>query len=261
MQHGSASQAGHKTSSGSGMIEIRAMVSEDEVPVKISGEDLIRYYQALRSSFGHQGWWPSCGWFETIVGAVLAQNVSWKGASQAVSILREAGLLDPERLLSLHPEEIAPLIRSSRYYNQKAVRILVFLQFFKNRYQADIFRMRQEETGILRDLLLGLRGFGPETVDSILLYACEKPVFVVDAYTRRIGSRIGWFEPYASYGMMQEFFMTRLQADMELFNDFHAQIVHLGNCVCRTKPDCAVCPIKGISDRLFCRYARNEYSL
>jgi endonuclease III related protein len=224
----------------------------------ITEEDLLTYYHFLYTSFGDQGWWPSSGWFETIIGAVLAQNVSWDGASQAVSSLKEAGLLDPEKILQSSQEVIAPLIRSSRYYNQKAERILIFVRFFADRYGSDSVRMNQEETGILRSLLLNLKGFGPETVDSILLYACEKPVFVVDAYTRRIGSRIGLFKTDASYQQMQDFFMVRLNPDMTLLNDYHAQIVHLGNTICRTRPFCKSCPLRKMDGRLQCTYDQTD---
>jgi len=224
----------------------------------INQEDLLTCYHSLYTSFGDQGWWPSSGWFETIIGAVLAQNVSWGGASQAVSSLKDAGLLDPEKILQSSQEVIAPLIRSSRYYNQKAERILIFVRFFADRYGSDSTRMNKEDTGILRSLLLNLKGFGPETVDSILLYACEKPVFVVDAYTRRIGSRIGLFKADASYQQMQDFFMARLNPDTRLFNDYHAQIVHLGNIICRTKPLCKSCPLRKMDGRLQCTYDHTD---
>ncbi|MDD1728381.1 MAG: endonuclease III domain-containing protein [Methanospirillum sp.] len=232
--------------------------SETSGSSEITRDDLLTYYQELHDAYGHQGWWPSEGWFETIVGAVLAQNVSWTGASQAVSTLKKSGLLDPEALLLLGPDTLAPLIRSSRYYNQKAVRLLVFAEFFMTRYRGDISLMKQEETGLLREMLLELKGFGPETVDSILLYACEKPVFVVDAYTRRIGSRIGWFPVDASYELMQNFFTTRLFPDPDLFNDYHAQLVYLGTSICRTKPVCESCPIRQMPEDLRCPFVISD---
>ncbi|WP_319578233.1 endonuclease III domain-containing protein [uncultured Methanospirillum sp.] len=229
------------------------MESRAEEP-EITGEDLLTYYNALLTSFGNRGWWPADGWFETIVGAILTQNVSWTGASQAVQALKDAGLLDPNQILTTSKEIIAPLIRSSRYYNQKAERLQVFARFFVVQYNSDRTLMDRHDTGTIRSLLLDLKGFGPETVDSILLYACEKPIFVVDAYTKRIGSRIGWFAADASYQQMQEFFTTRLKPDTALFNDFHAQIVYLGNVVCKTRPLCSSCPLMKIDDRLRCRY-------
>ena len=229
-------------------------LSETSDSSEITRDDLLKYYQVLHDAFGHQGWWPSKGWFETIVGAVLAQNVSWTCASRAVSSLKESGLLDPEELLLHGSETVAPLIRSSRYYNQKADRLLVFTEFFMTRYQGDISLMKHEDTGLLREIMLALKGFGPETVDSILLYACEKPVFVVDAYTRRIGSRIGWFPVDTSYELMQEFFMARLPPDPDLFNDYHAQMVYLGSSICRTKPVCNSCPLREMPGDLRCQF-------
>jgi len=234
---------------------LQCMIMESRVKeLEISGENLLAYYNALLTSFGNRGWWPAEGWFETIVGAVLAQNVSWTGASQAVLALKEAGLLDPNQILMTSQETIAPLIRSSRYYNQKAERLQVFARFFIERYNGEQTLMDREDADTLRRLLLDLKGFGPETVDSILLYACEMPIFVVDAYTRRLGSRIGWFAADVSYQQMQEFFTTKLKPDTALFNDFHAQIVYLGNTVCKTRPLCSSCPFKEMDDRLRCRY-------
>ncbi len=225
---------------------------------EITGEDLLAYYSALLNSFGDRGWWPADGWFETIVGAILAQNVSWTGAWQAVQALKNAGLLDPEKILTASHETIASLIRSSRYYNQKVERLQIFARFFIKQYNGDSILMNRDDTRIIRSLLLDLKGFGPETVDSILLYACNKPVFVVDAYTKRIGSRIGWFAPDVSYQQMQDFFMTRLKPDTDLFNDFHAQIVHLGNTACKTRPLCSSCPFREMDDQLRCRYTVSD---
>ncbi len=223
---------------------------------ELTGEDLRVYYQVLLASFGERGWWPADGWFETIVGTVLAQNVSWSGASQAVRSLKDAGFLDPAHILQNSPKTIAPLIRSSRYYNQKAERLQEFVRFFFEQYNGDSTLMNKEDTSTLRGFLLELKGFGPETVDSILLYACEKPVFVVDAYTRRIGSRIGWFDADISYQQMQDFFTIRLESDTKLFNDFHAQLVFLGNTICKTRPLCSSCPLRKMESKLSCRYVK-----
>lgn len=221
----------------------------------VTGEDLITWYSALHSSFGHQGWWPADGWFETIIGAILAQNVSWSGAARAVSSLHHAGLLTPETLSKTDRNTIASLIRSSRFYNQKSERIAGFLHYFMEQYEGCIDLMKDQDTSRLREELLLLPGFGPETVDSILLYACEIPIFVVDAYTRRIGSRYGWYAETATYVYMQDFFMTRLRPDTALYNDLHAQIVRLGSSICKKEPDCQQCPVRDLNEHLFCRYA------
>ena len=206
--------------------------------------DLIHFYTTLRDTHGLQHWWPADTAFETIIGAILAQNVSWKGAHQAVIALQEAGLMDAHVLFQAGQETIAPLIRSSRYYNQKARKIMTFLSWFLTTCDGSISKMASLPTSQVREELLNLSGFGPETVDSILLYALEKPVFVVDAYTRRIGARQGWFGDDASYDQMQEFFMDRLSPDVPLYNDLHAQIVYLGNKLCKKTPLCSICPVR-----------------
>ncbi len=215
--------------------------------------NLIQFYMTLRDAHGLQHWWPADTAFETIIGAILAQNVSWKGARQAVCALQEAGLMDADMLYQAGQDTIAPLIRSSRYYNQKARKIMTFLKWFLETCDGDVSRMASLPTDQVRKELLNLSGFGPETVDSILLYALEKPIFVVDAYTRRIGSRQGWFEDDASYDQMQEFFMNRLSPDVPLYNDYHAQIVYLGNKLCKKTPLCSLCPVRDTGIRQ-CQY-------
>ncbi len=220
----------------------------------IEREKILAFYHTLLQHFGHQHWWPSETDFETVLGAILAQNVSWTGADRAVCSLREAGLTDPAALYAADHKTIAPLIRSSRYYNQKTEKIILFMKYFMIRFDGDITRMADEETGVLRKELLDLRGFGPETVDSILLYACRKPVFVIDAYTRRIGSRQGWFLDTISYHEMQDYFTAYLPKDTELYNDLHAQIVALGSTICTTRPDCLSCPVREIQNEI-CLFA------
>lgn len=215
---------------------------------EIDGRYLLRFYAALLKAFGHQHWWPADTWFETIIGAVLAQNVSWSGAHTAVQSLQNAGLMTPDALYKADAATIASHIRSSRYYNQKAERILAFIRWFMIKYDGSIENMVTVPTDTLRDQILSLKGFGPETVDSILLYAVERPVFVVDAYTRRIGYRQGWFSEAEPYARMQDLFMNNLPSDTRLFNDFHAQIVRLGNQVCKTKPLCIICPVRVVQD-------------
>jgi len=195
-----------------------------------------------------------------MIGAILTQNVSWSGAHKAVILLKDAGLLDPETLVQTDKDQIVPLIRSSRYYNQKADRIRIFSRWFLDTYQGEIRLMENTDIAILRNQLLSLSGFGPETVDSILLYACNKPVFVVDAYTRRIGSRYGWYPESFSYHQIQQFFTDRLDPNPDLFNDFHAQIVYLGNKICKKNPDCTICPVRSISRTLFCHNGKENHT-
>jgi len=218
--------------------------------------DLLAIYGALSANYGHQHWWPAETAFETMIGAILTQNVSWTNAAQAVRNLESAGMLDPDRLAAADPGEIARLIVPSRFYNRKAERIREFARVYAAEFEADPVVMAAAETGTLRDRLLAIKGLGKETADSILLYACGKPVFVVDAYTRRVFSRYGLLPEEASYDRMQRLFTENLAPDAELFNDYHAQIVFLGNTVCRTSPLCDRCPIRVLGDTLACAGAR-----
>ncbi|WP_332449590.1 endonuclease III domain-containing protein [Methanoculleus sp.] len=214
--------------------------------------DLLDIYGALRDAFGHQHWWPAETAFETMVGAILTQNVSWTNAAQAVENLKSFGMLDPGLLALAKTEDIAPLIVPSRFYNQKAERIREFARVYVAEYRADPAVMVAVETHTLRERLLALRGLGKETVDTILLYACGKPVFVVDAYTRRVFSRYGLLPEGASYDRMQHLFADNLAPDRELFNDYHAQIVCLAKNVCRKTPLCDRCPIRVVRGSLRC---------
>lgn len=219
-------------------------------------EDLIQIYDALFAAFGHQHWWPAKTPFETMVGAILTQNVSWTNAAQAIANLEDAGMLDPHLLAAADTADIAPLIVPSRYYNQKAERIREFSRVYVREFRADPAAMAAMETGELRERLLALRGFGKETTDTILLYVCEKPVFVVDAYTRRIFSRYGFLPEGASYDLTQRLFAENLEPDAELFNDYHAQIVRLGNTICKRSPLCDRCPIREVHGTLRCAVGR-----
>lgn len=219
-------------------------------------DDLLDIYGALFAAFGHQHWWPAKTPFETMIGAILAQNVSWTNAAQAVRNLEGAGMLDPDLLAAADAGEIARLIVPSRFYNQKAGRIREFVRVYVTEFQADPAVMAAVETGALRERLLAIKGLGKETVDSILLYACRKPVFVVDAYTRRIFSRYGILPEGASYDHMQRLFQENLAPDVVFFNDYHAQIVRLGNTVCKKSPLCDRCPIRAIGGTLRCAGAR-----
>jgi endonuclease III related protein len=212
-------------------------------------KELMDIYTSLLKAFGHRNWWPADGPFEVIVGAILTQNVAWKNAKRAIDNLKEAQKLDPIALHESRPEDIAPLIRSSRFYNMKAVKIKNFMDFYFREYGGSLEKMSSEDPDDLREKLLAVKGLGDETADAIMLYACGMPIFVVDAYTRRIFSRYGTFDKEPSYGEVQEYFMENLPGDTALFNDFHAQIVHLGHAVCKTVPVCDSCPIARIKGR------------
>jgi endonuclease-3 related protein len=220
-------------------------------------KELLAIYAALLKHFGHRGWWPDTeGPFEVVIGAILTQNVAWRNAKKAVDSLKASGLLDPEKLYMASAEEIAPMIRPSRFYNMKAQKIKNFMNFFYDEYSLDMAAMAGEEPGVLREKLLGVKGMGKETVDSILCYACEMPVFVVDAYTKRICERYGLVGPEAKYDDIQAFFTANIPRDVPLYNDFHAQIVHLGNAVCSPTPACDACPIRTVGSG--CKYPAKE---
>lgn len=206
-------------------------------------EKLDAMYEALNAYFGDLQWWPGETPFEIIVGAILTQNTNWNNVETAVGKLKEANLLDPLRLHAAEEGTIADLIRSSGYYNIKTKRLKAFLGFLYDEYAGDLEVMFSEELWTLRDKLLGVRGIGRETADSILLYAGGKPVFVVDAYTRRVLERHTLITPDWSYQEIQTLFMDRVLHDSQLYNQYHALLVQVGKQFCKKKPLCADCPL------------------
>jgi endonuclease-3 related protein len=216
-------------------------------------KELLNIYNSLLNAFGHRNWWPAEGPFEVIIGAILTQNVSWDNASKAIANLKAANKLNPIALYKSSPGDIAPLIRPSRFYNMKSVKIKNFMDFFFKEYGGDMAAMADEDPVILKRKFFAVKGLGQETVDCILLYACEMPVFVVDAYTKRIFKRYGIFKGDPSYEEIQGYFMENLPEDVALFNDYHAQIVHLGNSTCKSTPRCESCPIANVN-RSSCQY-------
>jgi endonuclease-3 related protein len=217
-------------------------------------DNLLLIYEILLSKYDNQNWWPGDTPFEVIIGAILTQSVSWMNVEKAINNLKNEGILEPEKLREKEAGEIASFIRSSLYYNQKAIKIKNFIHFLFQEFEGSIQKMSEEDTKALRKKLLEIKGLGEETVDSILLYACNKPVFVVDAYTRRIFSRYGFVKEHATYRDIQTLFMKSLPEDIRLYNDYHAQIVYLGKNICKTLPRCNLCPIKEINDNLKCQY-------
>lgn len=210
-------------------------------------KELLNIYNSLLNAFGHRNWWPAEGPFEVIIGAILTQNVSWNNTGKAIDNLKAANKLDPLALYKSSPHDIAPLIRPSRFYNMKSVKIKSFMDFYFKKYGGDLTAMSGEYPAVLRKKLLAVKGLGQETVDCILLYACGMPVFVVDAYTKRIFLRQGILKGDPSYEEIQGYFMANLPEDVALFNDFHAQIVHLGNSICKSIPRCEACPIASVN--------------
>jgi endonuclease III related protein len=200
------------------------------------------YRQLLRAQ-GHAGWWPGETAFEVCLGAILTQNTAWTNVEKALAALRTRGLLGFPQLSALPDPELAALIRPSGYYNVKARRVRAFLDFLAREYGGSTDAMRGEAPLVLRAKLLAVDGIGRETADSIVLYAAGLPIFVVDAYTRRIFARLGLIAGDEDYDDIRAVFEASLPKDAALYNDFHAQIVLLGKDVCRPTPRCERCPL------------------
>jgi endonuclease-3 related protein len=210
---------------------------------------LIEYYRRMRARFGHQRWWPGDTPFEICVGAILTQNTAWKNAERAIANLKRARALSPRALRRLGHTRIARLIRPAGYFNLKARRLKGFVQFLFDRHGGDLRKLFAQDVAALRAQLLAINGIGPETADSIILYAARKPVFVVDAYTRRVLLRHGLIGPAASYDDIQRLFHARLGARgrVALFNDFHAQFVAVGKHFCKSRVAlCEDCPLRAL---------------
>lgn len=203
-------------------------------------------YERLRAAYGPAGWWPGRTAFEVCLGAILTQNTAWTNVEKALRALRSRGLLSYRALRRLPPSRLAPLIRSSGTYRLKARRVAAFVRFLGREYRGQVAVMAREAPESLRQKLLTVDGIGRETADSIALYACGLPLFVVDAYTRRVFSRLGLVDGGETYDEIQRFFMDRLPRDSALFNDYHAQIVRLGKEACRARPVCAICPLDAL---------------
>lgn len=202
-------------------------------------------YKKLYAYFGPQHWWPANSPFEVAVGAILTQNTSWQNVEKAIDNLKKHKLLDPHRLYRLSHKKLASFILPAGYYNIKARRLKNFLNFLFRSYQGELKKMSLKDTQTLRQELMSVNGIGPETADSILLYALDRPVFVVDAYTKRILLRHRLIEKDAAYDRIQNFFMKNLKNDVRLFNEYHALLVKLGKEFClKSNPRCELCPLK-----------------
>ncbi len=207
---------------------------------------LTEVFRRLHNAFGPQHWWPGDGPFEVMVGAVLTQNTNWGNVERAIENLKKAGALAPAAIHGMSRERLAALIRPAGYFNVKAERLKSLVGFLVGRYSGRVSRMKRVGTERLRRQLLDVKGVGPETADSILLYALERPVFVIDAYTKRVLSRHGIMDASASYDRFQELFHASLPGDVRLFNEYHALLVRLGKDFCRPRPRCERCPLSGL---------------
>jgi len=214
---------------------------------RLSGASLVRcLYDSLSVEFGPQHWWPGETPFEVMVGAVLTQNTNWQNVERAIENLKEHDLLDPQALHELTEEQLAELVRPSGFFRVKARRLKALLDWLMEQVQGDLERLRRRRLSRLRAELLSVAGIGPETADSILLYALEKPTFVVDAYTRRVLHRHRLIGDRASYDETKALFESNLPRDAGLFNEYHALLVELGKRFCRPRPRCRSCPARGV---------------
>ena len=219
-------------------------------------------YSKLYSHFGPQHWWPvtlendtmpkyhksiklnNKQKLEICFGAILAQNTSWKNVEKAIIQLSKNNLINIKKILKINNEKLAEIIKSSGYYNQKAKKLKNFCYFLLNNYNGSLDLFFKNETNKLRNELLSVNGIGPETADSIILYAAKKPIFVIDAYTKRIMNRIGYEEE--KYDRLQKLFMENLELDEKIFNECHALFVELGKNYCKKSQLCEKCPINKI---------------
>jgi endonuclease-3 related protein len=208
------------------------------------GRELMEMFDLMFDHFGPQKWWPADTALEMIVGAVLTQNTSWRNVEKAIANLKDKGFLSVRGLHALNAEDLAEEIRPAGYFNVKAKRLKHLIGFIVERYDADLSTLLAEETDRLREGLISVKGIGPETADSIVLYAADRPVFVVDAYTFRILFRHGMVDESAGYQNLQSLFMDHLPDDARLFNEFHALIVQTAKEYCRRTPRCRGCPLE-----------------
>lgn len=207
---------------------------------------LIEVYEILYEKYGPQGWWPADSWFEIVVGTILTQNTSWKNVEKAISNLKANGLLEPKKLYELSNEQLAMLIKPAGFFNLKAMRLKNLLDFLKE-YDYDFHKLSKS---ITREKLLDIKGVGKETADSILLYAFNIPVFVVDNYTKRIFQRLGAISQKDDYDDIQRVFYL-IPPNVQIYQEYHALIVKHAKDICtKNKPDCHHCSIKN-----YCEYS------
>jgi endonuclease-3 related protein len=208
-------------------------------------KDLELIYRKLHSYFGPQYWWPAKSRFEVIIGAILTQNTSWQNVEKALANLKKAKTLSARKLHRMPRGKVARLIKPAGFFNIKSKYLKGFLRFYFENYQGDVKKLIKQDSGILRRQLLSVSGIGPETADSILLYALDKPVFVVDAYTKRIFSRHRFIRKDAAYNEVQNLFSKNLKNEVKLYNEYHALLVRLAKDYClKNNPKCSLCPLR-----------------
>ncbi|MCH7557960.1 MAG: endonuclease III domain-containing protein [Planctomycetes bacterium] len=217
-------------------------------------EVLTEIYRLLYDAFGPQHWWPGETRFEIITGAILTQNTSWANVEKAITNLKSADCLTLEKLHHLDPAQLAELIRPAGYYNIKAKRLKNFIDWLFDNYDGELANLETIDTDRLREELLEIKGVGRETADSILLYAFDRPIFVVDAYTARIVCRHGLIAHDADYEQLRELFESNLPTDTQLYNEYHALLVKLGKEFCKPKARCTDCPLEKLPHTLDTKY-------
>ncbi len=203
-------------------------------------------YDCLAAHYGPTNWWPGDTPFEIAVGAVLTQNTAWGNVEKAIANLKKENLLKPEKILECSDPALEKALRPSGYFRVKAKRLRSFCRYLTDRYKGDMSRMKRRHLESLRPELLQVNGIGPETCDDILLYACEKPVFVIDAYTRRILGRHGLIDSNITYEALRELFERKLGPDVALFKEYHGLLVYAGKDFCRRSPACSMCPLRSV---------------
>ena len=210
-----------------------------------SRRELLRVYHRLYRHYGALHWWPGESPLEISVGAILTQNTAWTNVEKAITRLKEANALSVGVLDAMSHRRLARLIKAAGYFNVKAKRLKNFIFFLQTRYGGSLRKMLAQKTARLRAELLSINGTGPETADSILLYAGEKPIFVIDAYTKRVLSRHGVLPYEKSYDEFQRLFSQHLPRNASLYNQYHAMFVNIGKDFCRSQPLCNSCPLNG----------------
>jgi endonuclease-3 related protein len=213
-------------------------------------ELVMQIYHTLLKHFGPRGWWPADSRLEIIIGAVLTQAVAWKNVTLAIDNLKWANLMDINTIVNIDEEDLAQYIKPALYHRQKARKLKTLINFIATEYNGDLDLMFAESLPVLRKKLLATWGIGPETADSILLYAGDKMVFVVDTYTKRIFYRLGMVEENISYQEMQEFLEHYIPPNIYIYNEYHALLVGLGANYCKkSRPRCSKCPVQNL-----CKY-------
>jgi len=215
-----------------------------------ANDGVAEVYERLRRHRGPSGWWPAETPFEVCIGAILVQNTAWPNVEKALCSLRAAGRLSYGGLAGLDHQELAALIRPSGCYNVKARRLAAFVDFLGREYGGRVEAMAVLDPRVLREQLLAVPGIGRETADSIAVYAAGLPLFVIDAYTRRVFGRLGLIRGDEDYDALQDYFMAELPLGADLFNDYHAQIVMLAKDICRPRPLCAHCPLDSLCPKV-----------